>query len=61
MGEFAALFASVSLSPINTLLLSALTYFLNKAFLRLEALERDHNDTKQCVSFIKGHLNIEEE
>lgn len=60
MGDFISLFHTLNLSPIITLLLSAQFFFLNKAFSRIETLEREHNDTKKCVSFIKGHLSIEE-
>lgn len=53
MGDIIALFASLNLSPLNTILLAGLVLILRALYQRIEALE-------QSVAFIKGKLGIEE-
>jgi len=63
--DFVTLFNNLNLSPVNTLLLAALGFFLKNIIDRFEERIAVVEELTGChaksIAWIKGHLDIEEE
>ena len=61
MGDFATLLTSLNLSPVNTVLLALLLIALKYFDGRLSRLEASISRQSQSISWIKGHIDGDEE
>jgi len=58
VGDITGFLSTLNLSPVNTVLLAFILFFLNRAFSRIESIEKEHLKILRDMGFLKGHLNL---
>ena len=60
MGDFTTLLSSLNIGATNTVLLCVILFFIQKAWTRIETLEKRLGTLCNSLSFLKGTLNFKE-